>query len=101
MKKRNLLGFCATAALLLSAVMVPQQAQAGPAYPHPIRYQQPDGSIVALTLQGDEHAHWAASEDGYTLLSDSHPIHNRLVETTGNATEASPKMGSHFHCRLL
>jgi len=45
-----------------------QQAIAVPAYPHPIQYKQPDGSIISLQLKGDERVNWAVSPDGFTLL---------------------------------
>ncbi|MDR0412375.1 MAG: M6 family metalloprotease domain-containing protein [Dysgonamonadaceae bacterium] len=39
-----------------------------PAYPYPVQYQQPDGSILTIVLKGDERVHWATSADDYTLL---------------------------------
>lgn len=39
-----------------------------PANPHPIEYKQPDGSIVTITLKGDEHLHWAITSDGFTVI---------------------------------
>ncbi len=40
------------------------------AYPDPVVYQQPDGSILTLLMKGDEWIHWAETPDGFTLLSD-------------------------------
>ena len=39
-----------------------------PAYPDPIRFEQPDGKTVTLTLKGDGALHWAETEDGYMLV---------------------------------
>ena len=53
---------------LLLALYTFQQTMAVPAYPHPVQYRQPDGSVVTLLLKGDEYIHWATSPEGYTLL---------------------------------
>jgi len=45
-----------------------QQATAEPASPYPIRYCLPDKSCITITLKGDEHASWAITPDGYTVL---------------------------------
>lgn len=42
------------------------------AYPGWIDFKQPDGTIVKIRLHGSEFVKWAESEDGYTLLYDSH-----------------------------
>lgn len=34
---------------------------AAPAYPYPIKYRQPDGSIIEITLHGDEFWHYTTS----------------------------------------
>lgn len=39
-----------------------------PADPDPIKFKQPDGTIVTILLKGDENIHWAESLDGYTLM---------------------------------
>ena len=39
-----------------------------PASKNPIVYKQSDGSILYITLKGDERLHWAETSDGYTLL---------------------------------
>jgi M6 family metalloprotease-like protein len=41
-----------------------------PAYPNPIEFKQPDGSIITLVLKGDEKVKWAETIDGYTILSN-------------------------------
>ncbi len=47
-----------------------QSTIASPAYPKPIRFIQPDGSTITLTLKGDEHTKWASTTDDYTLMSN-------------------------------
>ena len=34
----------------------------------PYTYTQPDGSIVTLTLYGDEHASWLSMDDGTIVV---------------------------------
>jgi len=48
-----------------------QSTIASPAYPKPIQFTQPNGSTVTITLKGDEHTKWAATTDGYTLMSSA------------------------------
>jgi len=45
--------------------------QGVPAYPNPIKFEQPDGKTVTLTLKGDGALHWAESTDGYKLVKDN------------------------------
>lgn len=42
-----------------------------PAYPNPIKFMQPDGKTVSVTLKGDGALHWAESADGYKLVKDT------------------------------
>ena len=55
----------AALALLLSLT-----ALAGPAKPGRIDYIQPDGSVIAIYLHGDEFYHWATDESGTVLMQD-------------------------------
>ena len=43
-------------------------SQAIPAIPTPVKYTQPDGTVIELLLHGDEHAHFMTSVDGSRLL---------------------------------
>lgn len=54
------------------AFAVAQICSAVIAYPGWIDFKQPDGTIVKIRLHGSEFVKWAESEDGYTLLYDSH-----------------------------
>jgi M6 family metalloprotease-like protein len=59
--------------ILLLVILVAgliSKTNAVPAYPYPIKYTQPDGSVITVQLKGDERVHWAESSDGYTLLSN-------------------------------
>lgn len=47
-------------------------AHSVPAYPKPVKFIQPDGTVVTYRIIGDEHNHWLESTDGYVLKrSDS------------------------------
>ena len=54
-------------ALLLGSLA----AYAVPAYPGLVNAIQPDGTVVAIRLHGDESLNWASTPDGYTLLRNS------------------------------
>lgn len=44
-------------------------ASAVPAFPYPVKVQQPDGSYISLKMHGDEFHHWATS-DGVLVRQD-------------------------------
>lgn len=56
---------------ILLFVIFSINAFAVPANPKPIKYRQPDGSIITIILKGDEIIHWATTTDGYTILPNS------------------------------
>lgn len=56
--------------LVILVTVLISKMNAVPANPHPIKYTQPDGSVITVQLKGDERVHWAESSDGYTLLSN-------------------------------
>jgi M6 family metalloprotease-like protein len=68
MKKK--LFFVASLLMFIVQVAFQNKAFAVPADPRPIKFRQPDGSVVTITLKGDEKIHWAETIDGYTLLSN-------------------------------
>lgn len=41
------------------------------AWPQPIQYRQPDGSVIGVTLRGDESLHWYEDSRGRVFLPDS------------------------------
>jgi len=49
---------------------LPLTVNAVPAYPFPIAFKQPDGSIINIQLKGDEKVNWGETVDGYKLLSN-------------------------------
>lgn len=42
-------------------------AHSVPAYPKPVKFVQPDGTVVTYRIIGDEHNHWLESTGGYVL----------------------------------
>lgn len=44
------------------------QLHSVPAYPHPIEFRQPDGTIITIRMMGDERINWAETIDGYSIL---------------------------------
>jgi hypothetical protein len=58
--------------ILLLAVLaaLTTAAMAIPAHPKPIKFKQPDGSFVTVTLHGDEWIHFNTTEDGYSVVKD-------------------------------
>ncbi len=55
-------------AILCMVVISHTMTKAIPAYPGVIQTTQPDGTVIEIVLQGDEHCNWATTTDGYTLL---------------------------------
>ncbi len=41
-----------------------------PAYPFPTEYTQPDGTVLTITMKGDEMVNWAVTSDGYSLVKN-------------------------------
>ncbi|MFO8066356.1 MAG: hypothetical protein R6U11_02125, partial [Bacteroidales bacterium] len=54
--------------LMLFSFLFSSTTYAIPAYPHPIEFTQPDGSVITIQLMGDEITKWAETPDGYTIL---------------------------------
>lgn len=52
---------------VLAALVFSYSASAIVASKKPITYTQPDGSVITITLQGDEYEHWAVTPDGTKL----------------------------------
>ncbi len=66
MKKLYSIIVCAV--FMLTAYV--QVSYSAPAYPNPIEFKQPDGSIITIILKGDEKVKWAETLDGYTILNN-------------------------------
>ena len=73
----------ATAMLLFGSL----NAAAIPAKPGLMEYKNADGSIVTVTLHGDENGGYYMSQDGYVLLPDGA---GNLCYATGTANAVAP-----------
>jgi M6 family metalloprotease-like protein len=60
--------------LFVFAFVSIQQSNATTAYPKPVNVVQSDGSVLNLTLKGDERLSWATTPDGYTLVYNTQGI---------------------------
>lgn len=54
-------------ALTLLAIAAPAVALAVPAQRKPVKFRQPDGTVVTLLLHGDEHSRYATDQSGYPV----------------------------------
>lgn len=83
MKKLSLL--CVLGISLLISSIGVNRAFAVSAYPFPIEFKQSDGTIIKITLKGDEKVKWAQSADGYTLLyNKSGDLEYALIDEKGD-----------------
>jgi M6 family metalloprotease-like protein len=57
--------------VLFAQFLIQKNVVAVKAYPFPIKYTQPDGTVVNIKLKGDENARWAETIDGYSLLRNA------------------------------
>jgi hypothetical protein len=64
-------------------------AMAVPAYPHPIKYEQADGTTLTIVMRGDESLHWQETIDGYTLLRNNKGIFEYAAKNKKNDLVAS------------
>lgn len=55
------------------------------AYPYPIKVQQPDGSIITITLHGDEFHHYALTPEGMRVVRND----NGFLTRQGTAKTAT------------
>lgn len=58
-------------------------AQAIPAYPHTIDYTQPDGTVLTLSLTGDEHGHYYQTLDKIPVGKSADGFY-RYLDLRGN-----------------
>ena len=54
-----------------------------PAKPTPIKFNQPDGSVVTVQLRGDERHHWYQTLDGYILVNKDNTLYYGFVDDYG------------------
>ena len=50
-----------------------------PAYPGLINFKQPDGKTIRIYMKGDEKVRWAETDDGYSILVNSHGFYEFAV----------------------
>jgi M6 family metalloprotease-like protein len=56
-----------------------------PAYPHPISYALPDGTVITIKLKGDEKVKWAQTIDGYSILINQEGFYEyAILDVAGN-----------------
>ncbi len=60
-----------------------------PANPKPQQITQPDGSIVTLSLKGDEFTHITTTIDGYTVVKNSDGFYYYAVLSNGSLEPSS------------
>ncbi|MBS4013813.1 MAG: M6 family metalloprotease domain-containing protein [Bacteroidetes bacterium] len=81
--------------LLLQIINLSQNLKAVPAYPHPIEFAQPDGSVITIQLKGDEKVNWAVTLDGYTILSTKEGEYQyAILNEDGDLTFSGVKVSS-------
>jgi hypothetical protein len=56
--------------LSIVSFVCPQFLKAVPAYPFPVKVIQPDGTEIAIKLNGDEFFHYQTTLDGYLITRD-------------------------------
>ncbi|MDR0681329.1 MAG: M6 family metalloprotease domain-containing protein [Dysgonamonadaceae bacterium] len=75
-------------------LFIAQKTNAVPAYPYPVQYPLPDGTVITIILKGDEWVNWATSSDGYSLLLNKNGFYEYAVK---EATEDLVLSGVRFH----
>lgn len=73
----------------LTAVCLSQTAVAVPAYPHPMKVTQADGTTLTILLRGDEHGHLTLTVDGYPLFFNEQTQNYEYATITNQALAPS------------
>lgn len=79
--------FIAIAFIALNAAIT---SMASPAYPYPIKYTQPDGSVITIQMHGDEFYSWVTDEDGNEIEMDDNGFYHKVL----NPKTASQKQAA-------
>lgn len=87
---KKIFTFIITAVLALSTA---SSIQASPAYPYPIKYTQPDGSVITIQMHGDEFYSWVTDEDGNEIEMDNNGFYHRVLKPLS----ASEKQAASFN----
>lgn len=64
-------------------------ALAVPAKPTPFEFTQPDGSVVTVTLRGDEYSHWYQTADGHILINRDDALYYAKLGAAGKVEPTS------------
>lgn len=62
-----------------------------PAWQQPFEFTQPDGTVLTVTLRGDEHGHCYVTDDGQILLDKDGALYYATLSLDGRAV-ASPRL---------
>ena len=82
--------------LIISLFLIVQNSWATPAYPKPIQVIQPDGSVLTIKINGDEHFHYTTSEDGLLIKQSADGYYRfALMNEYGDVNETD------FVCRPM
>lgn len=74
------------------------QLKAVPAYPYPIKVQQPDGSYITVINRGDEFFHFQTTEDGFPIVKDAMGIYRYAkIEESGRLIDMKLKATDKIH----
>lgn len=71
---------------LLLLVTTSITMQAARAFSEPVTVAQPDGTMLTVTLHGDEYAHWLAASDGTLLVETDGRYYVAAVGDNGELT---------------
>lgn len=69
-------------AVFLCLLVCGGELYAVPAYPKPVRVEQPDGTTLTVRVYGDERFHYATTVDGYNLVGDNGVFYYAQVRGT-------------------
>ena len=78
--------------IITSFLLACAQVNKVPASKNTIEYKQPDGTVVNLTLNGDENIHWAVTSDGYTIIPNNEKGYDYAILDKNNNLILSGKL---------
>jgi immune inhibitor A len=75
--------------LIFFLLLMNHSSKAVPAYPHPIKTTQSDGTELTIRLKGDEFFHYHTTEDGYLIQRDEKGIFHYTTRTKTGSYQRS------------
>lgn len=78
-----------TILLFLQLFLAPGVSLAGIAYPYPVEFKQPDGTLITILLKGDERVKWAETPDGYSIMFNSSGTYEYAMSDNQNGMTPS------------